>query len=202
MTLFSCIHIRTVLDIILPALSILLLAGDCFAANFVRIKIYPENVGVFTTVNKQQFVAVGIRADGSAVNITKKVNWKSSNPAKVTINWSGLARVVPGTTWGQVKISCSYPKTKVLKNRLAGPYLLLLGGLTQEESKPPPVNLFGPYLLLLGNTPEVLPLAVQTGIKSTSTITSYQQTAASPPRFSIKETKPSTRREYVTLPQN
>ena len=128
---------------------LLLISGNCIAAQFVRIKMYPEHVGVFTTVKKQQFVAFGYKADGSTVNITKLVDWKSSNNNIVTINRRGLATVVAGRTFGQVKITCSYPKVpkppKLIS--LAGPYILLL-------KKPVPSFLPGIYLLLIGKRPE------------------------------------------------
>ena len=86
-------------------------AVSCTAADYTAIKIYPENVGVFTAVNKQQFVAYGIKSDGEYVNITKDVGWESSDENLVTIDEIGMASVVPGKTAGLVKITCSYPKT-------------------------------------------------------------------------------------------
>ena len=122
---------------------------NSLAAAFVRIKIFPEHVGVFTTVRKQQFVAFGIKADGKAVNITKKVDWKSSNKNIVTINSNGLATVAAGRTFGQVKISCSYPKKVKKPVSLQGPYILLL----RDKPAPPPPTTFlqSLFLLLLGN---------------------------------------------------
>ena len=86
-------------------------AACCVAADYVAIKIYPEHVGVFTTVNKQQFVAYGVTENFAHVNITRRVDWKSSNASLVTIDDIGMASVVAGKTAGQVKITCSYPKT-------------------------------------------------------------------------------------------
>jgi len=80
------------------------------AAEYVAIEIHPKHVGVFTTDGKQQFVAFGVTASGSRVNITKKVSWKSSDSNLVAINDNGVATIKPGVTAGQVKISCSYPK--------------------------------------------------------------------------------------------
>ena len=107
------------------ALSVILLymSGNCFAADFVGIKMFPENVGVFTSDGKQQFIAFGVLATGSTVNITDQVDWVSSNNSIVTIDEKGLATIVSGKTSGQVKITCSYPKTP---NSMTGPNLLLL----------------------------------------------------------------------------
>ncbi len=126
---------------------LLMMSGNCVAAQFVRIKMYPEHVGVFTTVRKQQFVAFGYRANGSAVNITKLVDWKSSNKSIVTINAHGLATVVAGKTFGQVKITCSFPKVAKVPVSLKGPYLLLTGKAPKAEA---PKFLSELYLLLLG----------------------------------------------------
>lgn len=38
-------------------------ASICKADEYVSIKIFPEHVGVFTTVGKQQFVATGCSED-------------------------------------------------------------------------------------------------------------------------------------------
>jgi len=99
------------------------MAGSCLAGEFVSIKLYPEHVGVFTTVMKQQFVAFGVNAQGVSTNITEQVGWESSNEGIVTIDASGLATVTAGKTAGQVKISCSYPKSGKLN---AGVHMLLL----------------------------------------------------------------------------
>jgi len=82
------------------------------AENFVGIKIYPENVGVFTVDGKQQFVAFGVYANGSQKNITQLVDWESSDQSIVKINSKGLATIAAGKTSGQVKINCSYPKKR------------------------------------------------------------------------------------------
>ena len=42
------------------------------------IKLYPEHVGVFTTVMKQQFVAFGVNAQGISTNITEQVGWEGA----------------------------------------------------------------------------------------------------------------------------
>ncbi len=87
------------------------LSGVSYAVEYVSIKLYPEHVGVFTSVMKQQFVAFGVTANGTSTNITELVGWESSDESVVTIDENGLATVVPGKTYGQVKISCSYPKS-------------------------------------------------------------------------------------------
>ncbi len=73
------------------------------------IKIYPEHVGVFTTVGKQQFITLGTKPDGSIVNVTNRATCTSSNGSVVTINANGLATVKSGVTSGQVAITCTYP---------------------------------------------------------------------------------------------
>lgn len=133
----------------LVAMMMLSTSGNCIAAAFVRIKMYPEHVGVFTTVKKQQFVAFGYKADGRTINITHLVDWKSSNNSIVTINAKGLATVVAGKTFGQVKITCSYPKAPGKPVSLKGPYLLL--SKKQPAPPPRPKVLSNLYLLLLGN---------------------------------------------------
>ena len=138
---------------LLVAILLLSMTGNCLAAAFVRIKMYPEHVGVFTTVRKQQFVAFGYMPDGSAVNITKWVDWKSSDNSIVTIDEQGLATVVAGKTFGQVKITCSFPKTpKTLTQpvSLLGPYILLTKKDPAPSKPPPPKVLSNLYLLLLG----------------------------------------------------
>lgn len=110
----------------LAAMMLLSMSASCLAADFVGIKMYPEHVGVFTTVGTQQFVAFGIGADGGTTNITSEVSWESSDPAVVSIDEAGLATIVSGTTSGQVKITCAYPKAgKNLSNMTK---LLLAGG--------------------------------------------------------------------------
>ena len=133
---------------LLIVMLLLSMSGNCLAAQFVKIRLFPEHVGVFTTVREQQFVAFGYKADGTKVNITKRVDWKSSNKAIVTINANGLATVVAGKKSGQVKISCSFPKTKPRKPSLLGPYLLLLNDLPSFD-KTPIAFLKSIYLLLL-----------------------------------------------------
>lgn len=97
--------------VVVAALAISLsMAGSCFAAEIKSLKIYPEHVGVFTTVMKQQFVAYGVDTTGKTINITDQVGWESSDEKIVTIDEMGLATVAPGKTAGQVKISCFYPK--------------------------------------------------------------------------------------------
>lgn len=98
--------------IILFAL-LLVSKGDAFAADYVSLKMYPQHVGVFTVDGEQQFVAFGVKANGSTVNITSEVSWESSDERIVTIDTNGLASIVGpygAVTSGQVKITCSYPK--------------------------------------------------------------------------------------------
>lgn len=97
--------------------------GNAVAADYVSLKMYPQHVGVFTVDGKQQFVAFGVTASGSTVNITSDVAWSSSNKNIVTIDKNGLATIVGSVTSGQVKITCSYPKKTVA---LAGVGHLLL----------------------------------------------------------------------------
>ena len=107
------------------ALSILMflsVAGKAIAANYGALTIYPAHVGVFTTVGVQQFLAFGISDDG-AENITKEVTWESSDESIVTIDENGLATVAEGKTFGQVKITCTWPK---VGKPSSGPNLLLL----------------------------------------------------------------------------
>ncbi|MFH2122650.1 MAG: InlB B-repeat-containing protein [Pseudomonadota bacterium] len=99
---------------VLTILGLLLFSENCQAVdaadNYSSIKIFPEHVGVFTADGKQQFVAFGYDALGKATNITRLVSWESSDNQKVTINEIGLASIVTGVTYGQVKITCFYPK--------------------------------------------------------------------------------------------
>lgn len=112
---------------VLVVLSILI-SGNCSAGEFVSIKLFPEHVGVFTTVMKQQFVAFGVDANGVSTNITEQVGWESSDQSIVTIDENGLATVVSDKTAGQVKISCSYPKIGKLQ---PGVNMLLLKTATK-----------------------------------------------------------------------
>jgi hypothetical protein len=106
------------------ALGMLLsLGGNCVAADYVSIKIFPEHVGVFTADGEQQFVAFGYDAAGKATNITKEVGWESSKENLVTINENGLATIVGSVTTGQVKISATFPKSG--KTIVPSNYLLL-----------------------------------------------------------------------------
>jgi hypothetical protein len=109
------------------ALGMLLsLGGNCVAADYVSIKIFPEHVGVFTADGEQQFVAFGYDAAGKATNITKEVGWVVSGENSenlVTINENGLATIVGSATFGQVKISATFPKSG--KNIVPSNYLLL-----------------------------------------------------------------------------
>lgn len=101
---------KNVVSVFALLVMLLSMAGSGLAAEFVSIKIFPEHVGVFTTVGAQQFVAFGYDANGTETNITREVLWESSNEKIATINEQGLATVVAGQTSGQVKVSCSYPK--------------------------------------------------------------------------------------------
>ena len=110
-----------ILTLIVPLF--LSLSNKSFAADYDWIKVYPEHIGIFTTVGVQQFVAFGYKNDGTRANITKKVDWISSNKNIISIDKNGLATIVTGITSGQVKITCSYPKTG---NIAPGVNLLLL----------------------------------------------------------------------------
>lgn len=107
----------------LTVVTLLSMSNSCLAADFVSIQMYPEHVGVFTTVGTQQFVAFGLEANGNRTNITDQVDWLTSNEEIVTIDETGLASVVAGKTFGQVAVTCSYPKTPKSNT---GPNLLLL----------------------------------------------------------------------------
>ena len=87
------------------------MVGSSYAEDFIGVKIYPEHVGVFTTDGVQQFIAFGYTASGNRINITNQVDWESSDESIVTIAENGVATIVPGKTFGQVRISCAYPKS-------------------------------------------------------------------------------------------
>ncbi|MBU0961319.1 MAG: hypothetical protein KKH60_07300 [Proteobacteria bacterium] len=107
----NCRCRKTVTIVLAMAVMLLSMAGSCLAEDYIAVKVYPEHVGVFTTDGVQQFIAFGYTATGNRTNITNKVDWESSNENIVTINENGVATVVTGKTSGQVRISCSYPKT-------------------------------------------------------------------------------------------
>ena len=91
----------------------MVMACASVAAEYNEIEVFPKDVGMFTTVGKQQFLAFGYVNNGNTIsmtNITRNVNWESSNEAIVSIDDNGVATLVSGKTYGQVKISCSYPK--------------------------------------------------------------------------------------------
>jgi hypothetical protein len=121
------------------------------ASQFVKLRIFPEHVGVFTVDGKQQFVAFGYLPNGLRKNVTKQVDWISSNPNIVTINENGLAKIVAGKTAGQVKISCRYPKTGKISPVMNAVNILLLSRPEPEADEEKPVfparNAI--YLLLL-----------------------------------------------------
>ena len=100
------------------------------AADYVSIEIYPEHVGLFVDIGKQQFVAFGVTAAGARVNITEQVDWwavpaKAGGENVVTINESGVATLIPGKTYGQARITCTYPKEQKADAQPAVNYLLL-----------------------------------------------------------------------------
>ena len=104
---------KDIFGFLILATVILIFTGvNSFAQGYSNLKIYPENVGVFVTTGKQQFVAFGVTETGKKVNITDKVVWASSNESLVTIYAGGLATIEPKVTRGQVKITCSIPETK------------------------------------------------------------------------------------------
>jgi len=93
------------MKIFICLIAILFFTYAAHAAEFTSIKIYPENVGVFTTVGEQQFVAYGLPGD---VNITDQADWYTSDEAVATIDATGLAKI--HSAHGQVKILACYPK--------------------------------------------------------------------------------------------
>jgi hypothetical protein len=104
----------------------------CYAEKYDRIEIYPKDVGVFTTVKTQQFVAFGHLGEEQWENITEQVRWISSNEKVVEINDKGLATVTlagillvrqTGFADGIVNITASYPKANASST---GVNLLLL----------------------------------------------------------------------------
>lgn len=107
----NCRCRKAVTLVLAMAVMLLSMSSNCLAEEYVAVKVYPEHVGVFTTDGVQQFVAFGYTASGNRINITDQVDWESSNEAIVTINENGVARIVTGKTSGQVRITCSYPKT-------------------------------------------------------------------------------------------
>ena len=107
----------------LTVVTLLSMSNSCLAADFVKIELYPQHVGVFTTVGTQQFVAFGIAANGNRTNITSEVDWLSSNEDLVTFDENGLATIMEGQTFGQVAVTCSYPKSA---NTFTGVNQLLL----------------------------------------------------------------------------
>jgi len=116
---------RKITTIFSLAVLFLVFGGNCFAAEYVKLKMYPEHVGVFTSDGEQQYVVFGYMSDGSSTNLTSKVNWESSNENIITIDDNGLATIVDSVTRGQVTVSCSYPKTG---KSLSAVNLLLLSG--------------------------------------------------------------------------
>ena len=72
-------------------------------AQIQNVKIYPEHVGVFTSVGTQQFVALGTKPGGGVVNITTCVDWMSSDSQVASINSTGLATLT--STYGRIDIS-------------------------------------------------------------------------------------------------
>jgi hypothetical protein len=118
---------RNVATILVLAALLLSFGSSCLAADYVALKIYPEHAGVFIADGEQQYVAFGVKSDGSRVNITSQVAWGSSDASTVTIDENGLATVVGAVTSGQVEITCSYPKRG---NSLASVNRLLLGPMS------------------------------------------------------------------------
>lgn len=109
---FTTKYRKTIVSVcVLAVIMVMSVAGNCMAQTFDSIRMFPKHIGIFTSVGTQQFVAYGIKAGQSPVNITKNVSWISSDNNKVTIDENGLATVVDGVTSGQVKVTCSYPKT-------------------------------------------------------------------------------------------
>jgi hypothetical protein len=108
-------------------IAILFFTHASHAAEYTSIKIYPEHVGVFTTVGEQQFVAYGLPGD---VNITEQVGWYTSDESIVTIDATGLAKI--HSPQGRVKVLACYPKPCAPKafvphNNVIPTSILLLG---------------------------------------------------------------------------
>lgn len=91
-------------------LLVILLTTSAHSADYIDIDIFPKKVGVFLQNRTQQFTAFGTLPNGNKEDITRSVDWVSSNKSWVSIDDKGLATIVVGITYGQVTISCSWPK--------------------------------------------------------------------------------------------
>lgn len=113
---------------------LLLIYSTAFSAEYTKIELYPPNVGVFTVKPEQQFVAFGVKEDGTKENITTDVDWYTSAPEIVSINEVGKATV--HKDHGQVMVTACYPKPcKPLNMKVIVPiisWILLMERTTEE----------------------------------------------------------------------
>jgi hypothetical protein len=88
--------------------SLLLIAGCCQffrgPEDVVSISISPLNMSI-QPGSTQQFSATGIFGTGGTGDITAHTKWSSSNPARVSINSTGLATAI---AYGAVTIYATY----------------------------------------------------------------------------------------------
>jgi Bacterial Ig-like domain (group 2) len=102
------IPLRYPLNNLISFFSLLLLVGCCQffrgSDDVVSFTISPLNMSI-QAGNTQQFSAIGTFGLGGTGDITSRVKWASSNPARVTIDSTGLARAI---AYGTVTISGTY----------------------------------------------------------------------------------------------
>jgi Bacterial Ig-like domain (group 2) len=102
------IPLRGALSQLISLLSLLLLVGCCQffrgSDDVVSFTISPLNMSI-QPGSTQKFSAIGTFGLGGTGDITSRVKWTSSNPARVTIDSTGLATAV---AYGTVTISGSY----------------------------------------------------------------------------------------------
>src|ERR1700742_2465315 len=99
---------RYPLNNLISLFSLLLLVGCCQffrgANDILSIAISPLNMSI-QPGNTQQFKATGTYGTGGTGDVTAHAMWVSSNPARVTINSTGLATAI---ALGAVTISATY----------------------------------------------------------------------------------------------
>ena len=99
---------RRALNSLISLLSLLLLVGCCQlfrgADDVVSFTISPLNMSI-QPGDTQKFSATGTLGLGDTKDITSLVKWESSNPARVTIDSTGLATAI---AHGTVTISGTY----------------------------------------------------------------------------------------------
>lgn len=124
----------TVCLLICAGLTIVLLNGcsAAFATEPVSIKIYPEHVGVFTSVGEQQFITLGTMADGTVINLTQQCDWfvGRGKDSIATIN-AGLVKLHKNQ--GRTKVEACYPSPCVV----------------EQEPDTPGINMQPVYSILL-----------------------------------------------------